>query len=117
MLDELAKVRNLTWGVDSAIAIPSGTDDLLGSGKLGLGPTGVALIQSDPWTFLVQTESTYDWQTEQWAVPINASIFKIVVIGSQKVQLQVGGRYWAESPRGGPDDFGNTLKITFLFPR
>ncbi len=39
---------NLTWGVGPAIAIPTGTDDLLGSGKLGLGPTGVALIQSGP---------------------------------------------------------------------
>ena len=42
---------NLTWGVGPAIAIPTGTDDLLGSGKLGLGPTGVALIQSGPWTY------------------------------------------------------------------
>ncbi len=148
-------IGNLTWGAGPAIAIPTGTDDLLGSGKLGLGPTGVALIQSGPWTygaltnhvwsvagendrdevsatfiqpflayttptawtFLVQTESTYDWKTEQWSVPINALISKLTTIGSQKVQFQVGPRYWAESPRGGPDDFGVSVKITFLLPR
>ena len=146
---------NLTWGVGPAIAIPTGTDDLLGSGKLGLGPTGVALIQSGPWTygalanhvwsvagendrvdvnasfiqpflvyttptawsFIVQTESSYDWETEQWAVPINVFIAKLTTIGSQKVQFQIGGRYWAESPRGGPEDFGASFKVTFLYPR
>ncbi len=146
---------NLTWGVGPAIAIPTGTDDLLGSGKLGLGPTGVALIQSGPWTygaltnhvwsvagendrdevsatfiqpflvyttptawsFILQTESSYDWMTEQWSVPINAFVSKLTTIGSQKVQFQVGGRYWAESPRGGPDGLGVSVKITFLFPK
>ncbi len=146
---------NLTWGAGPAIAIPTGTDDLLGSGKLGLGPTGVALVQSGPWTygaltnhiwsvageggrdevsatfvqpflvyttptawsFILQTETSYDWKTEQWSVPINAFVSKLTTIGSQKVQFQVGGRYWAESPRGGPDDFGASVKVTFLFPR
>ncbi len=146
---------NLTWGVGPAIAIPTATDKLLGSEKLGLGPTGVALVQSGPWTygalanhiwsvagkddrdkvsatfiqpflvyttptawtFVLQTESSYDWKTEQWSVPINAFISKLTTIGSQKVQFQVGGRYWAESPEGGPSDFGASMKITFLFPR
>jgi hypothetical protein len=30
--------------------IPTGTDSLLTAGKLGLGPTGVALAQEGPWT-------------------------------------------------------------------
>jgi hypothetical protein len=56
-------------------------------------------------------------KAERWSVPINASISKLFTIGSQKVQIQVAGRYWAESPRGGPDDFGATVKITLLYPR
>ena len=148
-------IGNLTWGAGPVISIPTGTDDLLGSGKLGLGPTGVALIQSGPWTygalvnhvwsvageggrddvnasfiqpFLVyttptawgfglQTESAYDWETEQWSVPINPFINKLTPIGNQKVQFQLQGRYWADSPRGGPEDLGVSFKITFLFPR
>ena len=50
-------------------------------------------------------------------MPINAAISKLTTIGSQKVQFQVGGRYWAASPRAGPDDFGVSFKITFLFPK
>jgi hypothetical protein len=148
-------IGNMTWGAGPAIAIPTGTDDLLGSGKFGLGPTGVVIIQEGPWTygalanhiwsvagegsrdevsatfmqpfiayttpsawtFIIQTESTYDWKAEQWSVPINSSISKVVAIGSQKVQFQVGSRYWAESPSGGAEDIGATLKVTFLFPK
>jgi hypothetical protein len=55
--------------------------------------------------------------TIQWSVPINASISKLTAIGSQKVQFQLGGRYWAESPSGGPEDFGVSFKVTFLFPK
>jgi hypothetical protein len=145
----------LTWGAGPAIAIPTATDDLLGSDKLGLGPTGVVLIQTGPWTYgmltnhiwsvagdsdredisasffqpflayttpaawtlVLQTESTFDWKTEQWSVPINALLGKVTRIGSQRVQFQGGVRYWANSPPGGPDDFGASFKITFLFPK
>lgn len=40
----------LIWGLGPAILIPTATDDFLGSGKLGLGPTGVALVQKGRWT-------------------------------------------------------------------
>ena len=33
------------------------------------------------------------------------------------VQVGVGARYWAESPRGGPEGFGVRLNMTLLFPR
>jgi hypothetical protein len=41
----------LTWGVGPAILLPTASDDLLGNGKWGLGPTGVALKQQGPWTY------------------------------------------------------------------
>ena len=40
----------LIWGVGPALLLPFATDDLLGSEKFGLGPTGVALVQTGPWT-------------------------------------------------------------------
>lgn len=39
------------WGVGPALLIPTATDDLLGTGKLGLGPTAVVLKQEGPWTY------------------------------------------------------------------
>jgi len=41
----------LIWGVGPAFLIPTATDDVLGAGKFGVGPTGVALVQRGPWTF------------------------------------------------------------------
>lgn len=40
----------LIWGVGPAILIPTSTNDFLGAGKWGLGPTFVVLKQAGPWT-------------------------------------------------------------------
>ena len=40
----------LIWGLGPVALIPTATDDRLGGGKFGLGPTGVALKQFGPWT-------------------------------------------------------------------
>jgi hypothetical protein len=69
------------------------------------------------WSFVLQTESVYDWTTEEWAVPINTYVSKLITIGGQKVQIQVGPRYWVEEAEGGPDGVGGNIKITWLFPK
>jgi len=38
------------WGLGPVFLIPSATDDLLGSGKFGIGPTAVVLKQDGQWT-------------------------------------------------------------------
>jgi hypothetical protein len=67
-------------------------------------------------TFTVNTESTYDWQEDQWTVPVNFMAQQLVKIGKVPVAFQVGYRYYAESPDGGPD-WGLRFAITFLFPK
>lgn len=39
------------WGAGPVFLVPTGTDDLLSAKKWGLGPTGVLLVQSGPWTY------------------------------------------------------------------
>jgi hypothetical protein len=39
------------WGAGPVFLLPTSTDDLLGTGKWGLGPTAVALRQTGPWTY------------------------------------------------------------------
>lgn len=68
-------------------------------------------------TFTLNSESTYDWEAEQWSIPINAIVSRVVPIGGQPVSFAAGVRYWAETPDGGPDDFGLRLVVTYLFPR
>jgi hypothetical protein len=145
----------LIWGVGPVGLIPTATDDRLGGGKFGLGPTGVALVQRGPWTigglanhvwsvagegsradvnatflqpfltyttpgattFFLNTETTYDWNADQFAVPINFGVNQLVKISDQMVQFGLGGRYWAEAPRGGPEGFGVRVNVVLLFPR
>ncbi|MBB4122434.1 hypothetical protein GGR30_002366 [Martelella radicis] len=69
------------------------------------------------WSFGLNTETTYDWLADSWAVPVNATVGKLVVLGDQPVNFQVGLRYWAESPAGGPGGFGARFVMNFVFPK
>jgi hypothetical protein len=66
-------------------------------------------------SFGANTESTYDWENEQWTVPFNLTVQQVLKIGQQPVSFQLGGRYYAEAPTGGPD-WGLRFVVTFLFP-
>jgi hypothetical protein len=67
-------------------------------------------------SFVLNTESTYDWEAEQWSVPINAQVLQLVKLGGQRLQVGGGLRYWAEAPEGGPEGWGARATVTFLFP-
>jgi len=69
------------------------------------------------WTFGLNTESTYDWKAEQWSVPINLTVSKLIKVGQQPISIGAGMRYWADGPDGGPHDLGFRLIVTFLFPK
>lgn len=43
--------NGLTWGVGPVLLLPVGTDDYLTTKKFGVGPTAVALKQSNGWTY------------------------------------------------------------------
>lgn len=144
------------WGLGPVALLPTASEDLLGSEKWGLGPTGVALKQQGPWTygmlanhvwsfagdgsradynrsfvqpfvtyttptatsFTLQTESTYDWEGDEWSVPVNFVVGQVVKVGSQLMQLKAGVRYWADTPSGvGPEGWGFKVGVTFLFPK
>jgi hypothetical protein len=145
----------IIWGAGPVFLLPTGTDDLLGSGKWGAGPTAVALKQDGPWTygilanhiwsfagqsqrpdvsstflqpfvsyttpdawtFTLNTESTYDWKGEQWSVPINFTVSKLITVDKQPISLMAGVRYWAAAPDNGPEGLGFRVALTFLFPK
>ena len=68
-------------------------------------------------TFALNTEATYDWETEQWAVPVNFNITQLVKVGDQLMQVGGGVRYWLDSPDAGPEGWGFRLNVVFVFPR
>ena len=49
-------------------------------------------------SFTLETESTYDWEGKQWAVPVHAIASKVLKIGDQRVSIGGGVRYWGDGP-------------------
>ena len=75
----------------------------------------VAYITETHTTISLTTESTYDWETNQWSVPVNLTVQQMLKAGDQLFQVGLGVRYWAESPDNGPEDWGLRLQVVFLF--
>jgi hypothetical protein len=93
------------------------------SGNDKFGETSVSFLQpivgyatKNGTSFTLNTESAYDWETEQASVPINFTVGQLVQIGGRPVQLTGGVRYWADGPDAGPDGWGARLVVTYLFP-
>lgn len=61
-------------------------------------------------------EATYDRNTSEWTVPVNASLSQVLPVGGQLVSLGLGARAYLDAPRGGPD-WGLRFTLTLLFPR
>jgi hypothetical protein len=77
----------------------------------------VSYVTKTHTTIAINTESTYDWEGEQWSVPVNVTVAQLLKAGPQIMQLQVGVRYWADSPHNGPEGWGLRAGVTFLFPK
>lgn len=76
----------------------------------------VSYILPTKTTLTLNTESTYDWENEQWTVPLNFQVSQLLKVSNQPIQAFVGGRYYAESPEDGPD-WGVRFGLIFLFPK
>ena len=68
-------------------------------------------------TIALNTESIYDWKNEQWTVPVNLMVTKVVKLGSQLVSVGGGVTYWAEAPETGPEGWGARIIFTMIFPK
>ena len=69
------------------------------------------------WTYTINSESTYDWENDQWTIPVNLIVSKVITIGGQLISVGAGVRYYAESPDSAPEGWGGRFMITLLFPK
>jgi hypothetical protein len=72
------KAGTLIWGAGPALQLPTATDTNLGQGKLGIGPTVVALLQPGPWTVGALVNNVWSVagsgaRTAGWFPPVGAS--------------------------------------------
>jgi hypothetical protein len=63
----------------------------------------------------LNTESSYNWETDEWSVPINLVLSHVFRFGTQPVSFAIGGRYYAVTPHDGPR-WGVRFVVTLLFP-
>jgi hypothetical protein len=66
-------------------------------------------------TITLNSESTYDWIAHQWTVPINLDYSKVFHVGTQPMSFEIGARYYATRPDGGPQ-WGIRTELTILIP-
>jgi hypothetical protein len=70
-------------------------------------------------TFTIDTESTANWNATsadgKWTVPVIFQISQILKIGKQPISIQIGGKYYADTPRYGPN-WGVRFNLTLLYP-
>lgn len=102
-------LANHIWSV-------AGDDDRADVSMTFCQPFGSYLTKTKT-TLGLSSETTYDWEGEQWAVPVNATVGQMFKVGSQIMQFTVGARYWADSPDNGPEGWGGRAQLTFLFPK
>ena len=76
----------------------------------------LAYVTPTKTTYSLSLESSYNWDQEQWTVPVNFVVSQLIKLGSQPAQVFAGGRYYAEGPAGGPE-WGIRTGVTLLFPK
>ena len=67
-------------------------------------------------TLGINTESTYNWKSKAWTIPVNMSISHLYNFGGQRVSLGGTVKVYAAREEGGPE-WGARFIATFLFPR
>ena len=70
------KVCSPIWGVGPAFLLPTATDDVLGGGQWGIGPTAVLLKQTGPWTFGALANHLWDFAGDDGRPGVNATFIQ-----------------------------------------
>jgi hypothetical protein len=66
-------------------------------------------------TLTANLEMTYDWNAEETNAPLGLFVSQVFKIGDQPVSLQIGPRWYIDSPPGGAE-WGFRINFTLLFP-
>lgn len=67
-------------------------------------------------TFSINTQSTYDWESSEWSIPIFLQVAQLVKIAHKPVQFQLGYFNYVDTPQYGPD-WGIQFTVTLLYPK
>jgi hypothetical protein len=94
----------------------AGADDRTNINNSFLQPF-VAYTWPSAWTVSVQSETTYNWESSDWGVPVNVAVAKLVKLGKLPVSLQAGLGRWLTSPDTGADGWRFRLQANVVLPK
>ena len=69
----------LLWGVGPIISLPTATDDVLGSGKWGIGPSGVVLAMPGAWVVGVLVNNVWSVAGDDARADVNQMLVQYFV--------------------------------------
>ena len=75
----------------------------------------VGFTWRDTTSLTFNSESAYNWTSEQWTVPLNLTLGHIFKFSAQPISFQFGLRYYASAPVD-TAAWGARFNIVFLFP-
>ena len=89
-----AEAKNgLTWGVGPAILVPTATEKLLGTEKLGVGPTAVILKQANGWTYGALVNQIWSIAGSEDRADVNQMFVQPFFVYNWKSGAGVGGNF------------------------
>lgn len=68
-------------------------------------------------TWSLNTESNYDWNTDDYSIPINLSVTELISLNKQPISIGGGVRYWAHDHDNSAKEWGARLIASFIFPK
>lgn len=77
----------------------------------------ISYAAAQQWTISLSADASYDWVSQDWTIPVTASVSKLVTIDKQPISFSVGARYYATSPSGAAKGWGARASVVFLFPK
>ncbi|WP_069436639.1 hypothetical protein [Methyloceanibacter methanicus] len=111
-------LANHLWTFDDAPA---------GAATRSLTTTGAGYVDqtfTQPWvtygwgsgqSVTLTSQTSYNWNSDEWTVPLNLTYQSVGKLGDQSVQFQVGGAYAPIVPDDYPN-WGLQASLIFLFP-
>jgi hypothetical protein len=68
-------------------------------------------------TFELTSESNYNWNTEDWSIPITLTASQFMMLGDLPILVGGGVKYWIESTDTDPEGLSLNLNLYLLFPK
>jgi hypothetical protein len=67
-------------------------------------------------TYELTSESTYNWKSDKWTVPVVLTANILTEVGGQLLMYGGGLRYWAKSTESDPEGWSFNLVLYLLYP-